>query len=79
MFNNYAIVQGVDQIVPVDVYAPGCPPTPETLIHAIETLHQLIEDGELMRRRVANAGGAGVHLELPTEAAASVSVALGTK
>ncbi len=46
MFNNYAIVQGVDQVVPVDVYAPGCPPTPETLIHAIETLHQLIEDGE---------------------------------
>ena len=37
MFNNYAIVQGVDQIVPVDVYAPGCPPTPETLIHAITT------------------------------------------
>jgi NADH:ubiquinone oxidoreductase subunit B-like Fe-S oxidoreductase len=35
MFNNYAIVQGVDQIVPVDVYAPGCPPGPETLIHAI--------------------------------------------
>ena len=51
MFNNYAIVQGVDQVVPVDVYAPGCPPTPETLLHAIETLHQLIEDGELMRRR----------------------------
>ncbi len=40
MFNNYAIVQGVDQIVPVDVYAPGCPPGPETLIHAILTLHE---------------------------------------
>ena len=39
MFNNYAIVQGVDQIVPVDVYAPGCPPGPETLLHAIFTLH----------------------------------------
>ena len=48
MFNNYAIVQGVDQVVPVDVYAPGCPPTPETLIHAIETLHGLIENGELL-------------------------------
>ena len=42
MFNNYAIVQGVDQVVPVDVYAPGCPPGPETLIHAILTLHELI-------------------------------------
>ena len=42
MFNNYAIVQGVDQIVPVDVYAPGCPPSPETLLHAILTLHEKI-------------------------------------
>ena len=40
MFNNYAIVQGVDQIVPVDVYAPGLPARPETLIHAILTLHE---------------------------------------
>ena len=51
MFNNYAIVQGVDQVVPVDVYAPGCPPGPETLIHAILTLHELIDNGELTRRR----------------------------
>ncbi|MFM8601637.1 MAG: NADH-quinone oxidoreductase subunit B [Actinomycetota bacterium] len=78
MFNNYAIVQGVDQIVPVDVYAPGCPPTPETLIHAIETLHQLIEDGEIMRRRDANNGGAAVEIhEIP--AGATVPVSIGTK
>jgi NADH-quinone oxidoreductase subunit B len=77
MFNNYAIVQGVDQIVPVDVYAPGCPPTPETLIHAIETLHQLIEDGEIMRRRQANNGGAAVELVL--DAPSSTPVALGSK
>jgi NADH-quinone oxidoreductase subunit B len=77
MFNNYAIVQGVDQIVPVDVYAPGCPPTPETLIHAIETLHQLIEDGEIMRRREANNGGARV--ELDAHAPSAISVALGSK
>ena len=55
MFNNYAIVQGVDQIVPVDVYAPGCPPGPETLIHSILTLHTKIRDGEITRRR----GGPG--------------------
>ena len=51
MFNNYAIVQGVDQVVPVDVYAPGCPPGPETLIHAILTLHEKIRTGEITRRR----------------------------
>ncbi|MCA0436294.1 MAG: NADH-quinone oxidoreductase subunit B [Austwickia sp.] len=39
MFNNYAIVQGVDHIVPVDVYLPGCPPRPEMLLNALITLH----------------------------------------
>src|SRR5580698_1970604 len=62
MFNNYAIVQGVDQIVPVDVYAPGCPPSPETLIHAILTLHQKIREGELTRRPPGGSG-AGIHLD----------------
>lgn len=62
MFNNYAIVQGVDQIVPVDVYAPGCPPGPETLIEAIVTLHNKIESGEIMRRRSTT--GAGAQLQL---------------
>jgi NADH-quinone oxidoreductase subunit B len=77
MFNNYAIVQGVDQVVPVDVYAPGCPPSPETLIHAIETLHQNIEDGELMRRRSATGAGADIHVsEIP---ASATPVLLGTR
>ncbi|HLH99355.1 MAG TPA: NADH-quinone oxidoreductase subunit B family protein [Acidimicrobiales bacterium] len=62
MFNNYAIVQGVDQIVPVDVYAPGCPPGPETLIHSILTLHQMIRLGEITRRP---GQGAGIHLQTP--------------
>ncbi len=60
MFNNYAIVQGVDQIVPVDVYAPGCPPGPQTLMHSILTLHDLIRSGELTRRRDVSGGGAEV-------------------
>ncbi|MFA5566045.1 MAG: NADH-quinone oxidoreductase subunit B family protein [Acidimicrobiia bacterium] len=63
MFNNYAIVQGVDQIVPVDVYAPGCPPGPETLMHAILTLHNEIETGSLLRRRSEKGAGAGIVVE----------------
>ena len=44
MFNNYAIVQGVDHIVPVDIYLPGCPPRPEMLLHAILKLHDKIQE-----------------------------------
>ena len=47
MFNNYAIVQGVDHIVPVDIYLPGCPPRPEMLMDAILKLHEIIGDAKL--------------------------------
>jgi NADH-quinone oxidoreductase subunit B len=63
MFNNYALVQGVAQVVPVDVYAPGCPPGPETLLHAIVTLHKKIEDGDLLKRRDETGAGAGIVVE----------------
>ncbi|HEX6236535.1 MAG TPA: NADH-quinone oxidoreductase subunit B family protein [Acidimicrobiales bacterium] len=63
MFNNYALVQGVDQIVPVDVYAPGCPPGPETLIHSINTLHEQIASGEILRRREGTGRGAELRIE----------------
>ena len=44
MFNNYAIVQGVDHVVPVDIYLPGCPPRPEMLLNAILALHAKIAE-----------------------------------
>ena len=43
VFNNYALLQGVDKIVPIDVYVPGCPPRPEDLINAITILQEKIK------------------------------------
>jgi NADH-quinone oxidoreductase subunit B len=53
MFNNYAIVQGVDHVVPVDIYLPGCPPRPEQLLDAILKLHTKVQDIKLGPNRVA--------------------------
>ena len=58
MFNNYAIVQGVDHIVPVDMYLPGCPPRPEMLMDAILKLHHKIQNEPLGAKRAAPAGRA---------------------
>jgi NADH-quinone oxidoreductase subunit B len=58
MFNNYAIVQGVDHVVPVDIYLPGCPPRPEMLINAILMLHEQIQQMPLGADRVAAAQAA---------------------
>ncbi|GAC1356849.1 MAG: NADH-quinone oxidoreductase subunit B [Herpetosiphon sp.] len=52
VYNNYAIVQGVDELVPVDVYVAGCPPRPEALIHGIMMLHEKVRRETLAPRKI---------------------------
>ena len=61
MFNNYAIVQGVDQIVPVDVYVPGCPPTPDGLLDSLIKLKERIAlDSRSAHHGMGTSAGVGV-------------------
>ena len=64
MFNNYAVVQGVDHVVPVDMYLPGCPPRPEMLMDAILKIHAKIMDEPLGTKRAAELAASGHKTEL---------------
>jgi len=54
VFNNYALVQSVNQVIPVDVYVPGCPPRPEQLIYAITLLQEKIQKSRGSVKQVLN-------------------------
>jgi NADH-quinone oxidoreductase subunit B len=50
IFDTYSVLQGIDRIIPVDVYVPGCPPRPEQIIDGVINIHKLVKN-ESMRRR----------------------------
>ena len=54
VFNNYALLQGVNQVIPVDIYVPGCPPRPEQLLYAITLLQEKIQQEKGSVRRTLN-------------------------
>lgn len=54
VFNNYALLQGVNQVIPVDVYVPGCPPRPEQLLYAITLLQEKIQASRGTFKQVLN-------------------------
>jgi NADH-quinone oxidoreductase subunit B len=50
IFDTYSVLQGIDQVIPVDVYVPGCPPRPEAIIDGVLKIQDLVQDESLRRR-----------------------------
>lgn len=63
IFDTYAVVQGIDQFIPVDVYIPGCPPRPETVIEGVMAIQNIIDRDEIPRDKTGKRLPLNIDLE----------------
>jgi NADH-quinone oxidoreductase subunit B len=76
VFDTYAVVQGIDQFIPVDVYIPGCPPRPEMLLEGVMAIQRIIDQDGIPPMQGGKRVGLGLALQ-PTHAVRPQPVGLG--
>jgi NADH-quinone oxidoreductase subunit B len=74
VFNTYAVVQGVDQFMPVDIYVPGCPPRPEMLIEGVMAIQRIIDEDNIPFDSDGQREPLGINLAIPPTNAVDITI-----